>query len=87
MDKRSCGENRRAGMSKGRCVVVVQGGPEYADRPPTGPQRAMECESNRGAMIGSVVVVRDGHSSCGAGQHTGAVLGLERMMSSREEGW
>ena len=69
MDKRSCGENRRAGMSKGRCVVVVQGGPEYADRHPTDAQRSMECENKNGARIGSVVVVREGHSGRGAGRH------------------
>ena len=38
-------------------------------------------------MVGSVMVVREGHSGRGARRHAGAVLGMERMMSSREEGW
>ena len=38
-------------------------------------------------MIGSVVVVREGHSGRGAGRHAGAVLGMERVMLSCEEGW
>ena len=66
MDERSYGENRRTGLSKGGRVVVVQGGPEYADRRPTDARRSMECENNRGAMIGSVVVVREGHAGRGA---------------------
>ena len=35
------------------------------------------------------MVVREGLSICGrsAGRHTGAVLRIERMMLSREEGW
>ena len=37
--------------------------------------------------IGSVVVVREGHSGRGAGQDIGAVLGIEHMMLSRKEGW
>ena len=38
-------------------------------------------------MIGSVVVVRKGHCGHGAGRYTGAVLEIERMMLSHEEGW
>ena len=66
MDKRCYGENRRTGLSKNRCVVVVQGGPEYADRRPTDAQRSIERENSLGAMIGGVVVVREGHSGRGA---------------------
>ena len=59
MDKRSDGKSRRTGLSKGSCVVVAQGGPEYADQRPTDAQREMECGGNPGAMIGSVVVVSE----------------------------
>ena len=67
-------------------MVVVQDGPEYADRRLTDAQWSMEYWDNSGAMIGSVVVVREGHSGRGAGRCTGAVLRMERMMWSRKEG-
>ena len=63
------------------------GGHEHADRRLTDAQRSMGYRSNHGAMIGSVVVVRERHSCRGAGRHTCAALRMERMMSSRDEGW
>ena len=64
MNKRSNGENRRTGLSKGSCVVVVQGSPEYAGRRPTDAQRTMVCENNPGnwerrGRSRAAVVVRD----------------------------
>ena len=51
-----------------------QGGPEYTDQHPT--VGCAKDEWSARITIGSVVVVREGHSGRGAGRHTGAVLGI-----------
>ena len=71
--------------SKARCVMVVQGGPEYTDGRTT--VGCAKDEWSARTTVSSVVVVREGHSGRGAGRHTGVLLGIERTMLSREEGW